>query len=318
MSTTPATPEKALDHPEWKKHVNRVLFFAMHLLPFTAIWMEVTVWDWVMCGFLYFIRMFGVTGGYHRYFAHKTYKMGRVMQFLMAWLAMSSAQKGVLWWASHHRHHHKYSDTEHDVHSPKQKGFWYSHMGWILDPEWEETSLKRVRDLAKFPELVFLNRHPIMPTFLLGVACYLIGGWGALMIGYFLSTVLCWHGTFTINSLTHVIGTRRYETTDDSRNHWFLALITLGEGWHNNHHYYQSSTRQGFFWWEIDITYYMLKMMSWVGLVSDLREPPKHIVEGTKKRISRTVSEGAEVSANAPKVPAGLKKVPTNTKTANQ
>jgi stearoyl-CoA desaturase (delta-9 desaturase) len=275
--------EQGLDYSPWKKRTNFALFCLMHALPILTIWMDVSVWDFVMCFGLYVVRMFGVTAGYHRYFSHKTYKMGRVMQFLMALLAMSGAQKGVLWWASHHRHHHKHSDDEHDVHSPRQKGFWYSHVGWILDPKWEVTREESVRDLSRFPELVWLNKHPILPTFILGFLCWAVRGWEGLLIGHFLSTVLLWHGTFTINSLTHVIGKRRYETTDDSRNHWLLAIITLGEGWHNNHHYYPSSTRQGFRWWEFDPTYYTLKVLSWLGLVWDLREPPAHVIDGTRE-----------------------------------
>lgn len=294
MSTT--TPQDAeLDYPAWKKITNISLFWMMHATIFLAFWLEVDVWDFVLCGVLYVVRMFGVTAGYHRYFSHRSYKMGRVAQFFMALLAMTAAQKGPLWWASHHRHHHKHSDHEDDVHSPRLKGFWYAHLGWVLDPRWEDTEESRVRDLVKFPELVFLNRHPIAPTFMLGVVCYLIGDWEGLLIGHFLSTVLLWHGTFTINSLSHVIGTRRYDTDDDSRNHWLLALITLGEGWHNNHHHYQSSARQGFMWWEIDITYYVLKVMSWVGLVWDLREPPAHVVNG--ERNPRLKARGDEAEA---------------------
>jgi stearoyl-CoA desaturase (delta-9 desaturase) len=295
LSTT-ANPE--LDYPAWKKVTNISLFWFMHVAVFIAFWLDVDVWDFVLCGVLYFVRMFGVTAGYHRYFSHRSYKMGRVTQFFMALLAMTAAQKGPLWWASHHRHHHKHSDQEDDVHSPARKGFWYAHLGWVLDPRWEGTEESRVRDLVKYPELVFLNRHPIAPTFTLGVICYLIGDWEGLLIGHFLSTVLLWHGTFTINSLSHVIGTRRYETTDDSRNHWLLALITLGEGWHNNHHHYQSSARQGFMWWEVDITYYILKVMSWVGLVWDLREPPAHVVRGERNpRLKKQQAANAEAKA---------------------
>ena len=255
------------------------LFVALHLACFAAIWTGVSTTSAVLCAVLYAVRMFGVTAGYHRYFSHRTYKLGRVPQFLMAFLAQSSAQKSVLWWAAHHRHHHRHSDKPTDIHSPRQSGFWYSHVGWILDDATNEVDLQRVKDLAKYPEIMFLHRYDLLPPLLLAIACFLIDGWTGLVVGFLWSTVLCWHATFTINSLSHVFGSRRYETKDDSRNNWILALITFGEGWHNNHHHYQASVRQGFKWWEIDISYYGVKLLSWIGIASDLREPPKHVVQ---------------------------------------
>ena len=250
-----------------------VPFVAVHLGALGAIWSGVTWQALVCCAVLYVTRMFGVTAGYHRYFSHRTFKTSRVGQFFLALLAETSSQKGALWWAAHHRHHHKHSDEAQDVHSPRQDGFWYSHFGWIYNPESDATNLDRVRDLSKYPELVLLNRFWQVPPLLLGLACYLCLGWSGLCVGFLLSTVLVWHGTFTINSLAHVIGKRRYNTADDSRNSWILALITLGEGWHNNHHHYMHSARQGFFWWEFDPTYYALRVAGWLGLVWEIREP---------------------------------------------
>jgi stearoyl-CoA desaturase (delta-9 desaturase) len=247
-------------------------FFLLHLVPLGALWTGAHLRDFVVCGVLYVVRMFGVTGVYHRYFSHRTYKTSRVFQFVLAFLAQTSAQKGALWWAAHHRTHHKFSDKPGDPHSSK-RGFWYSHVGWILDRT-DETDYSKIKDLAKYPELVLLNKIPNIASLTLGVAVYLLFGWPGLFIGFALSTVLLWHGTFTINSLAHMIGKPRYDADDSSKNSLILALITLGEGWHNNHHYFQSSTRQGFFWWEIDITYYILKMLSWVGLVWDIKPPP--------------------------------------------
>ncbi len=252
-------------------------FALTHLVPFAAIWVGINPIDIVVCIALYWIRMFAVTGGYHRHFSHRTFKTSRVFQFFLAFLAETSAQKGVLWWAAHHRVHHKLSDQPGDVHSPRE-GFWHSHMGWLFIQGQDETDLNKVKDLAKYPELMWLNRFWLVPPTLLAVAITLWLGWSGLITGFFLSTVLVYHGTFTINSLSHVIGRRRYETTDDSKNHWLLALTTMGEGWHNNHHHYQASTRQGFRWYEIDMTYYILWILSKLGIVWDLREPPKHIV----------------------------------------
>jgi stearoyl-CoA desaturase (delta-9 desaturase) len=299
MSQSSGSVSLAKQSIDWKSVIP---FLLIHILCFGAIWTGVHVRDVVICLVLYVVRMFAITGGFHRYFSHRTYKMGRVMQFLMAFVAQTSSQRGALWWAGCHRHHHKHSDQPGDLHSPVQSGFWMSHVMWIFVPANWDTDPKLEREFRNYPELLWLNRWTYLPPTLLGLAVYWYAGWSGLVVGFFWSTVLLWHGTFTINSLSHVFGRRRYDTTDDSRNNWFLALITLGEGWHNNHHYYQSSTRQGFFWWEVDVTYMILKMMSWVGLVWDLREPPRHIVENRPKyevMVSKHPDiEGVPVHAN--------------------
>ena len=269
------------DPSERLNRLTSVPFFAMHLLPFLAILTGVSARAVILCVVLFYTRMFFITAGYHRYFSHRSYKMARVPQFLMAFGATSAVQKGPLWWAGNHRHHHRYSDTEQDLHSP-QKGFWWSHVGWILCDKHAETDTDRIKDFAKFPELRFLNRFDWIAPWALGAACYLIAGWSGLLIGFFLSTILLWHATFTVNSLAHVLGRRRYATEDTSRNSVLIALLTLGEGWHNNHHNYQASARQGFFWWELDVTYYILKVLSWVGLVHDLKAPPAHVLRANR------------------------------------
>lgn len=266
------------------------IFFLIHLVPILAIFTGVTTFDWVICILLYFFRMFLVTGVYHRYFAHKTYKTSRAFQFILAFLAQSTIQKGVLWWAAHHRIHHKYSDKPEDPHSMKLYGLWYSHIGWFLGPDYNETHYEKIKDFGKYKELVWLSKNHIISPIVLGIFVFLLGakvnggswtafneGWSTLLIGFFLSTTFLFHGTYTINSVMHYFGKKRYETGDESKNSLFFALITLGEGWHNNHHYYPSATRNGFFWWEIDITYYIIKAMSLVGLVWDLHPVPKHI-----------------------------------------
>jgi stearoyl-CoA desaturase (delta-9 desaturase) len=231
--------------------------------------------------------MFAITAGYHRYFSHRAYKTSRAFQFLIALIGTLTAQKGVLWWAAHHRNHHKYSDQPEDIHSPLQSGLWWSHCGWLLSHSYNETQWDRIKDFAKYPELVWLNKYFLVPPTILGVSYYLIGGVDLLMWGFMFAIVLLWHATFCINSLTHLIGRRRYRTTDDSRNSLPLALLTLGEGWHNNHHHYMHSAKQGFFWWEIDLSFYGLKVLSWLGLVWDLKDVPEWALEGRARRHSK-------------------------------
>ena len=211
--------------------------------------------------------------------------MGRVPQFAMAWLGTMALQQGPLWWGAHHRHHHKFSDLPEDVHSPIQRGLYWAHMGWIFSGEHDETRWSLIQDLAKYPELRWINKYHVIPGALMGLVIFLIGGWPAFVWGFLVSTVFLYHGTFTINSLAHTWGSRRYSTGDTSRNNLFLSLITMGEGWHNNHHCYMSSTNQGFFWWEIDMSYYLLVGLSKLGVVSDLRKPPLELLEA--KRLDR-------------------------------
>ncbi len=219
----------------------------------------------------YSIRMFGVTAGYHRYFGHRSYRLGRVAQFAMAFLAQSSAQKGVLWWAAHHRLHHRESDRERDVHSPARRGFWWAHVGWVISNDFDEYDPRSVGEFLRFPEIRWLDRHHWVPTVTFGAAVSLIGGWPAFLWGYVVSTVVLYHCTFAINSLAHLRGTRRFDTPDESRNNFWLALVTFGEGWHNNHHFSPGSCRQGERWWELDITYLALRTLSWLGIARDLR-----------------------------------------------
>lgn len=248
-------------------------FVGLHVACLAVFFTHVNPLALVLCAVTYLIRMFGITAGYHRYFAHRAYKTSRVGQFVLAWLGCSALQKGPLWWAVHHRGHHRYSDTPRDPHSPHQRGLWWSHVGWVLSDEHNDTPMEEIKDWSKFPELRWLNNWHWVPGLLLAIVCLLVGGVSGLVWGFFVSTILVYHATFAINSLSHLIGKRRYATSDESRNHFLLALVTLGEGWHNNHHHYQSSANQGFFWWEIDISYYVIYGLSRVGLTWDLRRP---------------------------------------------
>ena len=270
--------------------IGMIPFALMHVGCLGIIWVG---WSWtaVLTALaLYFVRMFAITGFYHRYFSHRTFKTSRLGQFVFAVLGNSAAQKGPLWWAAHHRDHHRHSDKEGDLHSPHLQGLYWSHVGWITSRSNARTKVENVKDLTRFPELCFLDRFDVLVPAILAVSLFGTGyflnlafpglntsGPQLLVWGFFVSTVVLFHGTFTINSLAHLFGRRRYQTTDESRNNFLLALITLGEGWHNNHHHFPAATRQGFYWWEIDITYYMLKVLSWMGIVWDLRGVPEHV-----------------------------------------
>jgi stearoyl-CoA desaturase (delta-9 desaturase) len=274
------TSVAASRHSGWRRtylNANAIPYWGMHAAAIAGVvWLG---WSWTGLALalaLYVPRMFFVTGGYHRYFSHRAYKTSRWFQLVLALGAVSTSQKGVMWWASHHRRHHKYSDQPEDVHSPRF-GFWWSHHGWIVTTDFEATDPARVKDLAKYPELRWLDRWWWTVVVAVAVATFAIGGAWALVWGFFVSVVLTWHGTFTINSLAHVWGRRRYATTDTSRNNFALALITLGEGWHNNHHHYQVAARQGFRWWEVDLTFYALRALAAIGVVWDLHGVPDHV-----------------------------------------
>ena len=253
-------------------------FWSMHLAAVAGVMACGASLRWLgLAVAAYFVRMVFVTAAYHRYFSHRAFKTSRPFQFLLALGAQSSAQKGVLWWAAHHRAHHRSSDAPADPHSVRQQGFWHAHIGWILLPEHAPTNTRLIGDLVKYPELRLLNRAGVqhLPAAALAVALLAAGGLPGLVWGFFVSTVLLWHGTFSINSLAHLWGRRRYATPDDSRNNWTLAILTTGEGWHNNHHRYPTCARQGFRWWEIDLTLYVLLALEKLGVIWDLRRLPR-------------------------------------------
>jgi stearoyl-CoA desaturase (Delta-9 desaturase) len=262
-------------------------FVALHLACFGIIYVGFSWFALLFALALYVIRMFAITAFYHRYFAHKAFKTSRAGQFIFAVLGASAVQRGPLWWASHHRNHHAHSDELVDAHSPHQHGFLWSHIGWFLSRANFSTQLDRVKELAHFPELRFLDRFDIIIPIALGASIYELGealliaaphfntnGLQLFVWGFILSTVLVYHGTFCVNSLAHVWGKRRYATRDHSRNNALIALITLGEGWHNNHHHFPGSAKQGFYWWEVDFTYYGLRILAALGIIWDLKMVP--------------------------------------------
>jgi stearoyl-CoA desaturase (delta-9 desaturase) len=251
--------------------VSRTVYWGIHAAALLVFYVGAPLEAVGLCVATYAIRVFGITGGYHRYFAHKSFKTGRVFQFVLAWLACSATQKGPLWWAGTHRRHHRYADAPGDPHSPRE-GFYYAHQGWVFDNRWEGTPVEAMREFTSFPELVWLNKYHFVPPLVLAVACYLIGGFAGLVWGFVVSTTLLWHATYSVNSVSHVFGRRRYETEDTSRNNWLIALLTFGEGWHNNHHHCPGAARQGERWWEIDFTWYGLRALAALGLIWQLRE----------------------------------------------
>ncbi|AOS43904.1 Fatty acid desaturase [Lacunisphaera limnophila] len=338
------SPDAIRAQPDGVNLVRCIPFIILHLGCLGVIWVG---WSWFAVWTavaLYFLRMFAVTGIFHRYFSHKTYSTSRFGQFLLALWTGTTVQRGPLWWAYHHRHHHQHSDEPEDAHSPHVHGFLWSHIGWITSKRNFPTDYSKVKDLAKFPELVWLNRFDIVvpvlfATGLFGLGRYLehaapgLGTSGAQLLvwGFFISTTFLFHGTASINSFTHLWGKRRFNTTDDSRNSFILALVCLGEGWHNNHHRYQSSTRNGFYWWEIDPTYYGLKLLSWTGFIWGLKPVPASIYEeaaqiahhdtirrfstssvqheiNTLRKVVPTAAAIAIATVNSPEVASQLKK----------
>lgn len=264
-----------------------VQFLFIHLACLLAIWTGVSTVAVLTCLILYIVRMFAITAGFHRLLSHRTYRTSRIFQFLLAFTGTASYQKGPLWWSAHHRGHHLHSDTENDLHSPLAHTLWRSHVGWFLARDSRATDSKLIANLLKYRDLCFLDRYYLLPPALLAASVFLLGyllqryapglgtdAWQMLIWGFFISTVLLYHGTFTVNSLAHIFGKRRFTTADNSRNNLLVAIITLGEGWHNNHHYYPSSERQGLYWWEIDVAHYTLRALSWMGVVWDLRTHP--------------------------------------------
>jgi stearoyl-CoA desaturase (delta-9 desaturase) len=284
-------------------------FALVHLACLGAIWSGVTWSALAIAVALYWLRIFSIGAGYHRYFSHRSFETSRVFQFVLAALSQSTAQKSVLWWAAKHREHHLHSDTELDVHSPRQNGFLYSHLGWIFARRNDKADLNKVEDFARYPELMWLHRHELAPAVALAVGCFLLAGWPGLIVGFFWSTVATYHATFCINSLAHVMGRRRYITGDDSRNNWLLAIFTMGEGWHNNHHAFQSSVRQGFRWWEYDPTFYLLKLLSYLGVIWRLKAPPRDVVQNKHRLGAKVIGRAAlqvAASFNADRIASGL------------
>jgi stearoyl-CoA desaturase (delta-9 desaturase) len=279
------------NEPERIDWLRVVPFIGLHLACLALLWVGASAVAVAVAVALYALRMFAVTAFYHRYFAHRAFKTSRALQLVFAVLGASAVQRGPLWWAAHHRHHHAHSDRPGDAHSPHQHGFLWSHMGWFLARASFRTRLELIRDFAAFRELRWLDRFDAVVPALLAVGLFGAGavleraapqlgtdGWQLVVWGFVVSTVAVWHATFAVNSLAHTVGTRRFATRDDSRNNLAIALLTFGEGWHNNHHRYPGAARAGLRWWEVDLTYYALRALAAVGLVWELRPVPAAVL----------------------------------------
>jgi stearoyl-CoA desaturase (delta-9 desaturase) len=284
-----ANDDAADDRIDW---LRAAPFVAMHLACAFVLVVGASWFALAVAAALYAVRMFALTGFYHRYFSHRTFRAPRAVQFAFAIIGAACVQRGPLWWAAHHRNHHRHVETALDLHSPVVHGFWRSHVGWFLTRRGFRTEWDRIGDFARFPELRWLDRFDIAVPVALAAALYALGAWlehaapslrttgpQLLVWGFFVSTVVLFHATVTINSLAHRFGTRRYATRDDSRNNVWLALLTFGEGWHNNHHFFPGTVRQGFRWWEVDLTWYGLRALAALRLVRDLKPVPAWVLE---------------------------------------
>lgn len=298
LNHTQVSTQVYSSQPQRIQWLRIIPFIVLHIACLAVFWIGFSWFAiFFMLGF-YVIRMFAITAFFHRYLSHKTFQTSRPVQFLFILIGTMSAQRGPLWWAAHHRYHHRFTDTDQDPHS-STKGFWYSHIGWFLNEENFAIRKSIIKDWLKYPELIWLDRFSLPVVLATAFAIYALGevlaiyapqlktnGLQLLVWGFVVSTVLLTHATLCINSLAHRYGSQDFETDDQSRNNFFLSIITLGEGWHNNHHFYAGSTRQGFFWWQIDVTYYLLKIMSWCGLVWAIKPVPERIYTSSKKSNS--------------------------------
>jgi len=269
----------------------RVLpFVALHVTLLALFWVGWSPFAIAFALLMYVVRMFAITGFYHRYFAHQTFKTSRIAQFIFALVGASAVQRGPLWWAAHHRGHHMHADQPQDIHSPHQHGLLWSHLGWFLSHANFKTQLNRVRELSRYRELCWLDRFDSLVPLAFALGIYTLGewlqayapalhtnGWQLIVWGFVVSTIALYHATFCVNSVAHLWGSRRYATRDHSRNNVLIAIFTLGEGWHNNHHHFPGSAKQGFYWWELDVTYYGLKLLAALGIIWQLKQVPLEI-----------------------------------------
>lgn len=262
---------------------------------FTFSWtnLAVTAFLW------WFVQSFGLGIGYHRLLTHRGFKTSKAFEYFLTFLASISMQSGAITWVTSHRIHHAFTDTDTDPHSPIKNGFWWSHIGWIFKgaaQNNDEATHKRYSpDLMKDKVHILINKYYIAPTVVLAIALYFIGGYSMVLWGIFLRTTWAWHCTWLVNSATHLWGSRRFETKEDSRNNGWVALLTWGEGWHNNHHAYPTSARHGLTWYEFDINWLQLKVLEKIGIIWEMKEFDLKAHEAKQAKSSEVIDTVPEV-----------------------
>ncbi len=269
-------PLSLLSRIQW---IQSFLVIALHASGFLALWFAPRKIDLVLFVGLYLATTFAIGIGYHRLLTHRGFVAPRWMRRVLAWTGAAALQGGPARWTRIHRRHHQATDKEGDPHSPLE-GFFYAHMGWIMLVDAEEG--RDYRELA--PDVAGGDRWIrvldqgvlfTLPWFLTALLCYAVGGWRGVLWGTILRTLALWHFTWCINSVCHVWGTRPNATRDESRNVWWLGLLTLGEGWHNNHHARPAAAMHGWRWYEIDFSGYVIRLLARLGIISNLIRPPR-------------------------------------------
>lgn len=232
----------------------------------------------VMIGLHWLFGSIGICLGYHRLLSHRSFRVPRWLERSIALLGALALQGGPIFWVAGHRLHHAYTEDEQKDPYSARRGFWWSHVLWIFYPrsqffDYEEYQ-RFAPDLARDPFYRWLNRYFFWLQFPLALLLYFVGGWSFVVYGIFVRAVFLWHTTWLINSVTHLWGSRAFDCRDNSRNLWWAALLTYGEGWHNNHHAYPQVARCGWRWWEIDVTWWAIALLQRLGLATAVQNPP--------------------------------------------
>ena len=278
MTTNMVETDRENGQPLVLNWTSITFFAAVHAIALLAPWF----FSWSALGVAIFLHwLFGSIGiclGYHRLLTHRSLQVPKGLEYMIALLGSLALQGGPLFWVAGHRRHHTYTeDIDKDPYSAK-RGFWWSHMGWLLykRPEFfeYESNRKFAPDLAKDAFYRWLDRYYLLLQIPLGVGLYLLGGWSFVIYGLFVRAVLLWHSTWLINSASHITGYRSHDCDDNSRNLWWAAILTYGEGWHNNHHAYPNVAKAGWKWWEIDLTWWAILILKQMGLARKIILPP--------------------------------------------
>lgn len=243
---------------------------ALFMFSWKALFISMALW-WVS-------GSLGIGMGFHRLLTHRGYKTPKFVEYFLTFCGALALEGGAINWVVTHRIHHAHTDHDGDPHTPRD-GRWWAHMGWILRgtaQQHEDSVMKRYApDLMKDPVHLWMNRFYYIPLVLCGLVLLAVGGWGVMFFGTFLRVTVGLHATWLVNSATHIWGTRRFQTTDDSTNSWWVALLSFGEGWHNNHHAHPRAARHGLTWYEIDINWYGIRALQFLGLAKDIRQISK-------------------------------------------